>query len=132
MCVLYQVAIVTGGGQGLGEGVARMLSDNGAAVVVIFDLDEEKGQSVAKSLRKGLYCKVDVSSEDSVKAGFQKVRETCGRVDIMVNSAGIVGPNGIKTEDVETSSFDKVYEGTTTSKKLYAYSITADLCILCS
>lgn len=107
----FQVAIVTGGGQGLGEGIARMLSANGAAFVVIFDYDEEKGQSVAKSLHNGLFCKVDVSNEESVKVGFQKVRETCGRLDIMVNSAGIVGPNGIKTEDVETASFDKVYEG---------------------
>ena len=87
-----------------------MLSKNGAAVA-IFDLDEERGQSVAKSLRKGLYCKVDVSNEDSVKAGFQSVREAWGRLDIVVNCAGIVGPNAIKTEDVATPAFDKVYEG---------------------
>ncbi len=116
LCVQYtlilQVAIVTGGGQGLGEGVAKMLSDNGAATVVIFDMDEDKGQAVAKSLRNGLYCKVDVSSEESVKAGFQMVASTCGQLDIMVNCAGIVGPNALKTEDVETAKFDKVYEGT--------------------
>lgn len=115
LCVytlILQVAIVTGGGQGLGEGVAKMLSDNGAATVVIFDMDEDKGQAVAKSLRNGLYCKVDVSSEESVKAGFQMVASTCGQLDIMVNCAGIVGPNALKTEDVETAKFDKVYEGT--------------------
>ena len=89
-----------------------MLSDNGAAMVAVFDFDEEKGQAVAKSLRNGLFCKVDVSSEDSVKAGFETVRATgCGRLDIMVNCAGIVGPNGQKTEDVETAKFDRVYEG---------------------
>ena len=108
---LPQVAIVTGGGQGLGEGIAKMLSDNGAAMVVIFDINVEKGQAVATSLRKGLFCKVDVSDEDSVKAGFKKVMETCGRLDIMVNSAGIFGPHGVKTEDVETASFDRVYKG---------------------
>lgn len=103
---------MTGGGQGLGEGIARMLSENGASKVVIFDFDEDKGQAVAKSLRNSMFCKVDVSSEDSVKEGFQKVRDACGgRLDIMVNSAGIVGPNGLKTEDVDTASFDKVYEG---------------------
>ena len=87
------------------------VSDNGAAAVAIFDLEEDSGQRVAKSLQKGLFCKVDVSNEDSVKAGFQMVRESFGRVDIMVNSAGVVGPNGLKTEDIETSAFDKVYEG---------------------
>ena len=104
---------MTGGGQGLGEGIARMLCDNGAAKVVIFDFDEDKGQKVASSLKesRGLFCKVDVSNEESVKAGFQKVRDECGRLDIMVNSAGIVGPNGLKVEDVETAKFDKVYEG---------------------
>jgi len=102
---------VTGGGQGLGEGIARMLSDNGAAMVVIFDLDEDKGRAVAESLHCGLFCKVDVSNEESVKAGFQKVQEVCGRLDIMVNSAGIVGPNGKKTEEVDAGAFDKVYEG---------------------
>jgi 3-oxoacyl-[acyl-carrier protein] reductase len=89
-----------------------MLSENGAAKVVIFDFDEEKGQAVAKSLCNGLFCKVDVSSEDSVKSGFEMVRATCGRLDIMVNCAGIVGPNAVKTADVETAKFDRVYEGT--------------------
>lgn len=88
-----------------------MLSDNGAAKVVIFDFDEAKGQAVASSLSNGLFCKVDVSDEESVVAGFQKVRETCGRLDIMVNSAGIVGPNGVKAEDVQTEGFDRVMKG---------------------
>jgi NAD(P)-dependent dehydrogenase (short-subunit alcohol dehydrogenase family) len=105
-----QVAIVTGGGQGVGEGIAKMLSDNGAAKVVIFDINEEKGQAVAESLCNGLFCKVDVSSEDSVKSGFEMVRATCGRLDIMVNCAGIMRA-GKKTEDIETTSFDRVYEG---------------------
>ena len=89
---------MTGGGQGLGEGIAKMLSDNGAATVVIFDINVEKGQAVAESLRNGLFCKVDVSSEESVKAGFEIVRATCGRLDIMVNCVGILGPNKQKTE----------------------------------
>ena len=101
---------MTGGAQGLGEGIAKMLSDNGAATVVIFDINEEKGQAVAESLQNGLFCKVDVSSEDSVKAGFETVRTKCGRLDIMVNCAGILGPHE-KIENIETAGFDRVYEG---------------------
>ena len=102
---------MTGGGQGLGEGIARMLDENGAAKVIIFDLDESRGQAVASSLKNGIYFKVDVSNEESVKAAFRGVREACGGVDVMVNSAGIVGPNGIKAEEVDTGAFDQVYEG---------------------
>ena len=88
-----------------------MLSDHGAAMVAIFDLDEGRGEAVASSLRSGMFCKVDVSSEDSVQAGFHRVREACGRLDIMVNCAGIVGPNGLKTDEVDSKYFDKVYQG---------------------
>ena len=89
-----------------------MLAANGAAKVVIFDFNEVKGRAVADSLSNGLFCKVDVSCEDSVKAGFEAVMAaTGGRLDITVNCAGIVGPNGVKTEGVETAAFDRVYEG---------------------
>lgn len=101
---------MTGGGQGLGEGIAKMLSENGA-LVVIFDMDEVKGQAVASTLNKGMFFNVDVADEESVKGSFEKVREACGRLDIMVNCAGIVGPNAVKTEDVDTGAFDKVYKG---------------------
>ena len=121
---------MTGGGQGLGEGIAKMLSDNGAATVVIFDINEEKGQAVAESLCNGLFCKVDVSSEDAVKAGFEIVRATCGRLDIMVNCAGILGPNKQKTEDVETADFDRVNAGAQNADN-YAKKYNIGLISLC-
>jgi 2-dehydro-3-deoxy-L-rhamnonate dehydrogenase (NAD+) len=51
---------------------------------------------------------VDVSSEPSVAAGFQAVIKSYGRVDIMVNSAGIVGPSGINVTDVAVADFERV------------------------
>ncbi len=103
-----------------------MLSENGASKVVIFDFDEKRGQAVASSMQNGLFCKVDVSNEDSVKAGFEMVRNACGRLDIMVNSAGIVGPNGLKADQVNVADFDKVYEGKTSSKCMHVYSRLVD------
>lgn len=49
---------------------------------------------------------VDVSDDASVQNGFETFRKTFDRLDIMVNSAGIIGPSSIKTEDVKPEDFD--------------------------
>ena len=54
---------------------------------------------------------MDVSDEGSVAGAFEKFRSSFSRLDIMVNCAGIVGPNATKTENVSTADFDKVYAG---------------------
>lgn len=109
-----QVAIVTGGGRGLGEGIVRMLVENGCAVM-IFDVNEEQTKSFAESLcARGYrvqFCRVDISEERSVREGFAALRKSFDRLDIMVNCAGIVGPNGVKLEEVSTEDFDSVFRG---------------------
>lgn len=111
-----QVAIVTGGAQGLGEGIVRMLVENGCSVMV-FDINEEKASTFCESLRsQGRQvsvesCQVDVASEESVLAGFEAFRGKFPRLDIVVNCAGIVGPNGLKVDEIRAEDFDKVYEG---------------------
>jgi len=110
-----QVAIVTGGAQGLGEGIVKMLVENGCSVM-IFDMNLEKATALADSLRTKGYtvecCRVDVSDEQSVLEGFAALRAKFDRLDIMVNCAGIVGPNAIKTAEVKAEDFDRVYKGT--------------------
>jgi NAD(P)-dependent dehydrogenase (short-subunit alcohol dehydrogenase family) len=86
-------AIVTGGASGLGEGTARMLAEAGVKVG-IFDMNEERGQSVASEIG-GVFAKVNVADNASVDAGFAAVRSEIGQERIMVNCAGIGG--GIKT-----------------------------------
>jgi NAD(P)-dependent dehydrogenase (short-subunit alcohol dehydrogenase family) len=80
-------AVVTGGASGLGEASARALAAKGAKVA-IFDLNEERGESVAKDIG-GTYCKVDVSDEASVDAGFAKARAAHGQERALVCCAGI-------------------------------------------
>ncbi|MEO0547169.1 MAG: SDR family NAD(P)-dependent oxidoreductase [Pseudomonadota bacterium] len=82
-------AIITGGASGLGEATARKLASRGVKVCV-FDLNEERGQSVAKDIG-GVFAKVDVSDTDSVAAGFETARAAHGTERILVNCAGI-GP----------------------------------------
>ena len=92
-----KVFIVTGGASGLGEGTARMLSANGAKVVIA-DMQIEKGQAVAESIG-GAFVKCDVSSEVDGQAVVARALEL-GKLMGLVNCAGIapaektVGKNG--------------------------------------
>jgi len=86
-------AVVTGGASGLGEATARALAARGVKVA-IFDLNEGKGEAVAAELG-GVFCKVNVTSEEEVDAGFAKARAAHGQERILVNCAGT--GNGIKT-----------------------------------
>jgi len=86
-------AVITGGASGLGEATARALAADGVKVA-LFDLNEEKGEALAKELG-GVFCKVDVTNEDTVDAGFVKSRAAIGQERILVNCAGT--GNAIKT-----------------------------------
>ncbi len=80
-------AVVTGGASGLGEASARALAAQGAKVA-IFDMNEERGEAVAKDIG-GTFCKVDVSHEASVDAGFARARAAHGQERVLVCCAGI-------------------------------------------
>ena len=86
-------AVVTGGASGLGEATARALAADGVKVA-IFDMNEEKGEAVAKELG-GVFCNVNVTDEATVDAGFAKAREAIGQERILINCAGT--GNAIKT-----------------------------------
>ncbi|MFZ3007744.1 MAG: SDR family NAD(P)-dependent oxidoreductase [Phenylobacterium sp.] len=86
-------AVVTGGASGLGEATVRQLAAQGVKVA-IFDMNEAKGEAVAKDVG-GVFCKVNVTSEEDVDAGFAKARAAHGQERILVNCAGT--GNAIKT-----------------------------------
>lgn len=79
-------AVVTGGASGLGEATARALAAKGVRVA-LFDFNEENGERVAIEIG-GLFCKVDVTDEASVDAGFAQARAAHGQERIIVNCAG--------------------------------------------
>src|SRR5690606_25546316 len=93
-------AVVTGGASGLGEASARALAAKGAKVA-LFDLNEERGEKVAAEL-DGIFCKVDVSDEASVDAGFEKARAAHGQERVLVNCAGIGTIGKTTRRDKET------------------------------
>jgi NAD(P)-dependent dehydrogenase (short-subunit alcohol dehydrogenase family) len=93
-------AVVTGGASGLGEATARALAAEGAKVA-IFDLNEELGRAVAADIG-GVFCKVDVTDDASVDAGFETARAAHGQERILVNCAGT--GNAIKTASRDKST----------------------------
>ncbi len=68
-------AIVTGGASGLGRATAEAMAAAGIKVA-IFDLNAKQGQAVAEAIG-GLFCEVDITSEDSVVAGFARNGSSC-------------------------------------------------------
>jgi NAD(P)-dependent dehydrogenase (short-subunit alcohol dehydrogenase family) len=78
-------AVVTGGASGLGKATAEALAAAGVKVA-IFDINEEQGEAVAAAIG-GLFCKVDITSEESVVAGFAKARAAHGQERICVHCA---------------------------------------------
>lgn len=91
-------AVVTGGASGLGQATAQALAAAGAKVA-IFDVNEAKGEEVAKAIG-GLFCKVDITSEDSVVAGFAKARAAHGQERVLVHCA-------MTSKRGKTLAFDK-------------------------
>mgnify|MGYP000586721033 FL=1 len=93
-------AVITGGASGLGAATARKLASEGVKVA-LFDLNEEKGEELAKELG-GVFCKVNVTSDDDVDAGFAKARDAIGQERILINCAGT--GNAIKTASRDKES----------------------------
>src|SRR5690606_1785782 len=90
-----QVAVISGGAEGLGKAIALRLASEGAKLVIV-DFNREKLAETVEALamegHEVMGEAVDVSNEDEVSDGFKRAMERFGRIDVMVNSAGIVGP----------------------------------------
>ncbi|KAJ7554446.1 hypothetical protein O6H91_06G141200 [Diphasiastrum complanatum] len=102
-----QVVIVTGAASGIGEAAARGFAAEGAKVIIT-DVDETLGSSVAASIPSAHFLRADVSQEADVAAAVDFALSTYGRLDIMHNNAAIAGPLGPVTL-LDMDAFDRVY-----------------------
>jgi 3-oxoacyl-[acyl-carrier protein] reductase len=108
-----QVAVISGGADGLGKGIAtRILAEGGK--VALFDMNEFMlSKTLDEFKQQGFAAEgfvVDVSSERDVADGVSAVEAIWGRIDVMVNCAGIVGPSDVPITGYEPADFDKVYQ----------------------
>ena len=104
---MERVALVSGGNRGIGREVARQLAEQGLKVV-IGSRDLGKGEAVAKELGNGVVAtQLDVTDEESIRAAVTFVERKFGRLDVLVNNAGISdGWSGTAAE----ADFDRVKE----------------------
>ena len=92
-----RVAVVTGGGRGIGRAIAARLAGEGAQLAISYRKDDAAAEESAEKVRAaGVRCELftgDISSPGDVEALFKGVSDAFGRVDILVNNAGITRDN---------------------------------------
>ena len=123
----HKVAIITGAASGLGRAIAKRLSEEGASLA-LFDLNRDELNATQTSLAGGsgeagatggngetgaagsseTYI-VDITDESAVKSAIDKVAERFGRIDILINSAGITGKTNIKSHETSTENLVSVF-----------------------
>ena len=95
-----RVAVVTGAGRGIGRAYARLLATRGARVVVN-DLDAEPATAVAQEIEAGIADTSDVSTVDGAEALIGVALEHFGRIDVLINNAGIMRWAGLPEADAD-------------------------------
>ena len=85
-----KVALVTGAGSGIGQGCAQYLAEAGARVVII-DINQSAGEATRAEIGDGaLFIRADVSSSDDCRHAIEEIVDRFGRINILVNSAGVI------------------------------------------
>lgn len=105
-----QTAVITGAASGLGRAIAEKLLAAGARVALL-DLQEESLRRAADALGDGAEAfAVDITDEAQVNETIARIGEKFGRIDILVNSAGVTGKTSIKSHEVESENLRFVFE----------------------
>jgi NAD(P)-dependent dehydrogenase (short-subunit alcohol dehydrogenase family) len=106
------VALVTGGASGLGEASVVALVKKGARAAII-DVDAEKGEKLAATIGSGaMFIKTDVTSEADVRNAVQKTVEAFGKLNVVINCAGVVNPGKLigRKGPLTLEAFNKVLQ----------------------
>ena len=108
-----KVAVVTGAGSDMGAAIVQKFRENGAKTVLIGVHEQtlrEAWDRLGLDDGTSLLIEADVSDEAAVKAAVKKAMDRFGRIDFLVNVAGIEGPNNSRTEEYEFAAARRVFE----------------------
>jgi 3-oxoacyl-[acyl-carrier protein] reductase len=105
-----RTAVVTGGARGIGRSIAEAFAAEGADVAVADVLPEREAESVLaeaeRAGRRGLYVRTDVAQKDQVRSMVETVLEAFGRIDVLVNNAGVLSQ--VPVEEMPIEEWDRV------------------------
>jgi 3-oxoacyl-[acyl-carrier protein] reductase len=101
------VALVTGAAKGIGKAIAQSLARNGARVVVA-DVNEAVAKITAASLPGAIAMKMDVSDEQGVEEGVRQIVSSHGRIDILINNAGLNTNKRVNINEFPTAEWDRI------------------------
>lgn len=105
MILKDKIAVVTGGAQGIGKAIVKVMSEKGAKVVIA-DIDEKAAVEATKEIPNTKFYKIDLCNDAEVETMFEYVNNTFGSIDVLVNDAGIQIRNWATEFDME--KFDKL------------------------
>jgi len=105
-----QVAVVTGAASGLGFSIAQRLASTGARVAMCDMLKAPLNKAAKQIGASAKAFQLDVTDEAQVAKVIKKIAKEFGRIDILVNSAGVTGKTGIKTHEVDLENFKFVFD----------------------
>lgn len=103
-----KVALITGGGSGLGFAIAKTLHGSGAKVILVGHSNEENLQKACEQLEGSCYYLFDITHHDEVTNFVKKVQKEQGEIDILVNNAGVHCKKSI--EDLEIEDFRRLFD----------------------
>lgn len=129
MSLANQVAVVTGGGRGIGLACVRALARDGAALVVATPEDHERTAVVADLEAAGhevLGISTDVTSEEDLATMVQHTLDRFGHIDILVNNAGVIGPTAA-VQDVQRHEWEAVMDVNVTGVYLASKAVLPHL-----
>ena len=84
-----KVCLITGSSRGIGAAIAKGFAKEGAHVVITYEKNKEKAEEIAKEIGSELILQLDVRSRNNIKKSFEKTVEKYGKIDVLVNNAGI-------------------------------------------
>ena len=107
-----KVAVVTGGGAGIGEGIVMCMAREGADIAIP-DIQDGNAAAVAKKVqglgRRAIAMRCDVTRSAEVQAALDRIRKELGKVDILVNNAGMASAPGLPFTNNTEEDWDKTY-----------------------